>query len=131
MATGGTINQDLSAGTQGKVFKHRQEAPGWYPTYFITIEEGSILNRLLGEERVKVNSFHHQSVKEIGSDFRISARSDDGVIEAIERKGNSFVLGVQWHPERMYQKDKRSLTLFQEFVKWASEGPIVEQNMLF
>ncbi len=122
VAAGGTITQDLKTEFQGKVYKHMQDAPDWYPTHYIRIEEKSILNRLLEEGKVKVNSVHHQAVEDVGSDFRITARSDDGVIEAIERKDNSFVLGVQWHPERMYQKDKRFLTLFQELVKWASGG---------
>jgi putative glutamine amidotransferase len=52
-----------------------------------------------------VNSYHHQSVAQVAPGFRLAARAQDGVIEAIERTDLPFYLGVQWHPERMPGSD--------------------------
>ena len=58
---------------------------------------------------VKVNSIHHQAVREPGSGLRATAWSDDGVIEAVE---GEEILGVQWHPERLFDTDARHLAPF-------------------
>ncbi len=62
---------------------------------------GSRLAAILGDDPVPVNSLHHQAVAEPGSGLRVCARSPDGVIEAIEADGPGFVVGVQWHPEKL------------------------------
>jgi putative glutamine amidotransferase len=62
---------------------------------------GSRLAALVGEAAVAVNSLHHQAVARPGAGMRACARAPDGVIEAIEAADGSFVLGVQWHPERL------------------------------
>jgi len=67
----------------------------------VTLEKGSILRALYKEERIFVNSFHHQAVKTAGDRFRATAFSPDGVIEAIESREFKSVMGVQWHPEWM------------------------------
>ena len=64
----------------------------------VSLAEGSLLHRLLKKETVTVNSFHHQAVSKAGAGFSVTAKSPDGVIEAME--GASTLL-VQWHPERM------------------------------
>ena len=65
------------------------------------LESGSRLARVLGVERVAVNSRHHQAVAEVGPGLRVCARARDGVVEAVEGSGESFELGVQWHPESL------------------------------
>jgi gamma-glutamyl-gamma-aminobutyrate hydrolase PuuD len=67
----------------------------------LRIEPGTRLAALLAGERGGVNSRHHQAVAEPGAELLVSARADDGVIEAVERADGPFCLGVQWHPERM------------------------------
>ena len=81
--------------------KHMQKAPRFLGTHTIEITKGSLLHSIFQQESEIVNSFHHQAVKEVGKDFLISAKSKDGLIEAIEHKSLPFVLGVQWHPETM------------------------------
>lgn len=71
------------------------------------------LAEILGGRNVTVNSFHHQAVDRLGEGFRVAAMSDDGYIEAIEYEGDSFAVGVQWHPERM--EDAGTLAFFREF----------------
>lgn len=112
VVAGGTLIQDLGEG----YFKHLQDAPGWYPTHNVEIEENSLLNRVFNEKIIKVNSIHHQAIGKVGKGFRVTARARDGVIEAIEGDGAVFSLGVQWHPERMWEKNRKFLGIFREFI---------------
>ena len=65
----------------------------------------------------RVNSFHHQAIKDLSKDFKIVAVAPDGVIEAIEYKHkDTFILGVQFHPEMMYDKSTFARTIFKQFL---------------
>jgi putative glutamine amidotransferase len=59
------------------------------------------LQQLLGEQRdAKINSIHHQGIKDLATEFAVEARCpEDGVIEAIRHTGSAYVAAVQWHPE--------------------------------
>ncbi|HEY3250556.1 MAG TPA: gamma-glutamyl-gamma-aminobutyrate hydrolase family protein [Ignavibacteria bacterium] len=72
----------------------------------VNIKEGTLLKEVIGKSSGKVNSSHHQGIDRIGEGLIISARSTDGIIEGIEweDKGKTFLLGIQWHPERMNDK---------------------------
>ncbi len=65
----------------------------------VTLEPDSKLARAMDVVRCEVISRHHQAVRSLGSAWRVSARDDERLIEAIERQGHPFALGVQWHPE--------------------------------
>ena len=65
----------------------------------------------------EVNTFHHQSVKKLGRDLRITASSSDGVVEAIEGTTDWYVLGVQFHPEKDLDRDPRTRLLFGRFLE--------------
>lgn len=118
---GGTLIQDVSSQVDGAL-KHSQSAPGWYPTHDLRVAAGSRLHAIFGTERIAVNSFHHQAVEEPAPGFRAVAWSDDGVVEAIEREGEGFCLGVQCHPELMATRDERCAALFTEFVRACAQG---------
>ena len=114
VAFGGTLYQDIEKQFETS-FKHVQSAPGYNPSHYITVEKGSFLAGIL-PERAKVNSFHHQCVKEAGKSFKITARADDGVPECIEKQEGTFMVGVQWHPEMMAAFDNTEmLGLFRGF----------------
>jgi putative glutamine amidotransferase len=81
----------------------------------IEIVEGSILYKLAGEKIVGVNSSHHQAVKNLGKGLVMSAKTSDGVIEAIENSDFPFMVGVQWHPE--YEVCELDKNLFKEFIE--------------
>jgi putative glutamine amidotransferase len=118
IAMGGTIYQDINSQIKGRdLVKHSQNAPKWYPTHEITIEENTHVLQAFGDNHGRVNSFHHQSVKDVAPGFVVTSRSKDGVIESIEHPTAKFAVGVQWHPELMWQKDAKHLNLFREFVK--------------
>ena len=105
VAFGGTLIGDLAhAG-----FDHHDAIDRQYePVHPITAAEGSIASKILGDLG-DVNSAHHQAVEKPGDGFRATAWSPDGVIEAIEGPG---ALGLQWHPERLWDHDERHLAPF-------------------
>jgi putative glutamine amidotransferase len=112
---GGTLYQDLAA-QKRKVLQHSQRAPRWHASHEITVFADTKLRKILGEEKVRVNSYHHQAVKDAAPGFIVSATALDGVIEAVESPKNRFVLGVQWHPENMWVRNPLFFSLFQTFV---------------
>ena len=113
IALGGEVDQDIS--DKGTV-KHSQNADRSEPTHSVTIEPDSILAQLFNDERIAVNSFHHQAVRASGDKFRVVAKAADGIIEAIESTEFKSILGVQWHPECL----ETGLPLFQWLVGEAS-----------
>lgn len=121
VVAGGTLLQDVSSEVEGAL-KHSQSAPGWYPTHDITLAQDSHLRAILACERIGVNSFHHQAVDEPALGFRPVAWTDDGVIEAIEREGERFCVGLQCHPELMAARDQRIAALFRVFVQACTQG---------
>lgn len=75
----------------------------------VTVFKGSLLNEIIEESRGNISSSHHQAIDRLGEGLLISAKADDGIIEAIEwadKNSKPLMLGIQWHPERM--KDKKS-----------------------
>ena len=79
-----------------------------------------ILRAWAGRARVRVNSYHHQAVKKIGRTLKVAARAKDGIVEALEGRGSPFVLGVQFHPERMFRRDSFSRKIFKKFIGGAA-----------
>jgi putative glutamine amidotransferase len=105
VAAGGSLHQHLpSAGFD----HHWEESRQYEPVHEVIADAGSRASVALGGN-VKVNSIHHQAVREPGNGLRATAWSDDGVIEAIE---GDDVLGLQWHPERLLDSDARHLAPF-------------------
>lgn len=118
VAFGGTLYQDIPSQVQDRqVLKHDQAAPSWYPVHDITIEEGSRVRTWFSANSAGVNSFHHQAVKAVAPGFAATARTEDGIIEAIESSSHSFVVGVQWHPELMWEHNPALLAMFIDFVE--------------
>lgn len=109
-ALGGTIYQDLGVQYHdAPLIKHSQDLVREQASHTVSIDKESMLGGIFkhsglaennnGGWTLSVNSFHHQAVRSTGSLFRVSARSSDGVIEAMESTGHKSILGVQWHPE--------------------------------
>lgn len=104
IAAGGSIYQDLRY-KKGKFLEHMQKAPRDHPFHNISVIEETTLYKVLGGRKIiRVNSFHHQAIKKLGTGFRVSALSLDGVIEGIESTEHPFAVGVQWHPEALARK---------------------------
>ena len=93
---------------------HRQPRVDY--VHNVNILEGTMLKDIVKEEEIKVNSKHRFHVKGVNN-FRISAYSEDGLIEGIELPGKKFVIGVQWHPEKMINYDPAAHRLFARFIE--------------
>lgn len=98
---GGTMYQDLHEERTGTTYMHQQGQPWDLPTHDVEVKGGTVLAGIVGAGNHRVNTMHHQAVKEIAPGFEVSALSTDGVVEGIERTDRSFFIGVQWHPEEM------------------------------
>ena len=116
MALGGKVQQDISDVAQ---IRHSQDADRSEPTHSVTIEPDSTLFYIYNKEKLFVNSFHHQAVCDPGERFRVTARSADGIIEAIESREYKSIIGVQWHPECMSAED--GAPIFTWFVQQAAD----------
>ncbi|MDI6601663.1 MAG: gamma-glutamyl-gamma-aminobutyrate hydrolase family protein [Thermoanaerobacteraceae bacterium] len=116
VSLGGSLYQDISL--KPGALNHRQDddTPKWYPYHDITMDKESIIYDIFGQRVIGVNSFHHQAVKEIGNGLKITAVAKDDIPEVIEGTNHSFILGVQFHPERMFQNDRRFLSIFEALV---------------
>lgn len=114
VAYGGTLYQHLPSIKEFYI-QHNQKSRYDVGIHTVVMENGTKLQEILGNN-VVVNSFHHQAIKDLAAGFVISAKSKDGVIEAIERIGDVSILGVQWHPEKMFLKNKQMEKMFCEFI---------------
>lgn len=112
---GGTLYQDIPSQVKGYI-KHRQTAPDKYGTHTITVEPGSKVAAITGKQQLTVNSFHHQSVKDVAPGFKVTALAPDGVIEAIESYPAKPILCVQWHPEEMTMGGDTTMLKFFRFI---------------
>jgi microsomal dipeptidase-like Zn-dependent dipeptidase/gamma-glutamyl-gamma-aminobutyrate hydrolase PuuD len=97
VALGGTVRQDI--GNTPNLLKHSQDAERSEPTHTVSLQPDSMLFSLYKEERMAVNSFHHQAVGQPGPHLRVVATAPDGVVEAVESCEEKPIMGVQWHPE--------------------------------
>ena len=99
-ALDGTLHQDIKeAMPDAHLLKHSQDLPREYASHEVRLEPDSLISRIMQTETLAVNSFHHQAVGEAGPHLCVSAKSSDGVIEAVESSEHKSILGVQWHPE--------------------------------
>jgi putative glutamine amidotransferase len=95
---GGRLHYDLPTDRPDAAEHRLDEATG---RHGLRLEPGTRLGDLLGGAPGPVNSLHHQAVAEPGPALRVAARSEDGLIEAVEGAGSAFCIGVQWHPEKL------------------------------
>jgi putative glutamine amidotransferase len=110
VALGGTLLQDLPAELPRGRSRVIHRGPRRTDSrHRVTLEKGTALARLIGRNALLVNSHHHQAVRAMPPGVRVSARSADGVIEAIEHPDKKFVLGIQWHPERWPRESSEAI----------------------
>jgi putative glutamine amidotransferase len=122
----GTLIQDIPSDL-GTSITHDWDSDKGEPEAFhaARIEPGSRLAQIAGATEAVVNSSHHQSIREPGRNLRVVSRAPDGVIEAVEWTGDSnWVMGVQWHPERMAETDPLAQELFRGLVGVAASRKV-------
>jgi putative glutamine amidotransferase len=119
VALGGTLYQDLPSQMDHMVLLgHRQQTPKWQPTHEVEVDGGSKVAEIMGTDELKVNSYHHQAIKDLASGLTAVARSPDEVIEAVEWNDLSkrWLVGVQWHVEAMRDAGPEHRRLFEAHV---------------
>lgn len=118
VATGGKLYQDLASQKPEGINHSVPKAIRHHSFHPVQIESGSIFNSIFLSEELKVNSFHHQAVKELGQGFKSTMTAPDGIIEGMEWEDQSrFVIAVQWHPEMMEGRVDTVRPIFTAFVE--------------
>ncbi|MBX0328950.1 gamma-glutamyl-gamma-aminobutyrate hydrolase family protein [Oscillochloris sp. ZM17-4] len=120
VALGGTLYQDIPSQVSDSL-RHTlsYEREDWtYMAHDISIDPNSRFAQLMGVQAMTINSLHHQSLKELAPGLQAVAWAPDGIVEAVEGQGDSFVVGVQCHPEALQASaDPRWQALFLAFVE--------------
>ena len=98
VATGGDLIQDIRTSIKTSI-EHEQINPRNQVSHEVNIKNNSRLFQIIKEDKIQVNSAHHQSVKKLGENFTASAFASDKIIEAIEHTKHPWCLGIRWHPE--------------------------------
>jgi putative glutamine amidotransferase len=113
-------HQELNVALGGSLHQHVYDLPGVKKhsegaTHPVAMTGESRTRDILGVPRPTVNSWHHQAIQKVGRGLVVTAESPDGLIEGVELPDHRFMIGVQWHPERM-QNDRRQQSLFRALV---------------
>jgi putative glutamine amidotransferase len=115
VALGGTLHGDIYA-----VYSSAKRMRTVLPRKKVWIEEASALGQILGCNPCRVNTLHHQSIDKLGEGLSVVGSDEAGVVQAIERPGPRFLIGVQWHPELLIHS-RSQLRLFNTLVARARE----------
>lgn len=113
---GGTLYQDIETEYETDL-PHRQTAPVTAPWHNIKILPNTYLFARIGKETMMGNSFHHQAIKTLAKNLTITAKAQDGIIEAYAHDTYPYLRAYQWHPERLLHFDADNLSLFTEFIE--------------
>ena len=112
---GGTLYQDIPSQYQTDV-RHRMAEPHHRTEHDCLIPEGSPLYSLLEQEKIPVNSHHHQAVKDIAPGLKSMGRCSDSIVEAVYKPDEKFLWAVQWHPEKIWDLEETSAKVFEAFL---------------
>lgn len=126
VALGGTLIVDIPTQVPAAL-QHKQMDRKSDPVHEISIKPGSLFARLTGTEKISVNSTHHQAIGRIAEALHVTATSSDGIVEVAELKDESrlpFFLSVQFHPERLLDRYKAFLKIFESFVTAADRSRV-------
>ncbi len=116
---GGTLIQHIPQ--QAPWLNHNQDMEPRWPFHSVMALAGSKIADVFGE-KFQVNSFHHQAVDRPAPSLKVTATAPDGVVEALEHQDHPFVVGVQWHPEGMWNHSPETLKFFCRFVEACERG---------
>lgn len=118
VACGGSLIPDVESANLNPPNLHK--GPKGSPLFLdeeVQLAEGSIVRELYGSERLVVRNGHHQAVDRVGEGLRATAIAHDGVVEGTERIDNTWIIGVQWHPEEAQASPKDREILFAAFLE--------------
>jgi putative glutamine amidotransferase len=119
VALGGSLYQDLAAEFPNGLKHDYFPTAGYSRDYLahpVNVVPSSRLGGILQQGVARVNSMHHQGIKQLAKGLVVSATAPDGLIEAVESANGHFMIGVQWHPESLVEQDAGMRRLFSTFV---------------
>jgi putative glutamine amidotransferase len=123
VAYGGSLYQDLLEQREKPTNNHSRGGLFYRRFHDVTIEKATRLYEIIGDDKIRVSTAHHQAVKDLGRDLQVNAHApEDRVIEGVEVPGQRFVLAVQWHPEIMPEDDQNTQRLAEAFITAARRG---------
>jgi putative glutamine amidotransferase len=115
VALGGTLIQDIPSQTPDSM-QHFQTVPRGRNFHSVTIDRDSHLYEVLNQEKIRVNSLHHQAIHRLSLELKVVSQAADGIIEAVEHRNAKNVFAVQWHPESLFATDEMMKVLFKSFI---------------
>jgi putative glutamine amidotransferase len=127
VAFGGTLYQDIKKERPGSR-EHSQKNRQDKTCHQVSVTAGSALQKAVDgriskkPSRLRVNSTHHQAIRDVAGPLQSNCTAADGIVEGIESKAYRFLLGVQWHPELLYKRFNHQAKLFHSFVAAASKS---------
>ena len=119
VALGGTLYQDIDSDHfSTKLLQHMQQSGRAVATHSVQVIADNLLATIVEQEKIAVNSFHHQAVNVLAEKLKVAAKSNDGIIEAVVHEEMPFCLAVQWHPEELaIAGDESAQKLFSAFIE--------------
>jgi putative glutamine amidotransferase len=123
VALGGTLYRDIQAeypGYNGIDHALWDKFPRDHIAHTVSVEPTTHLAAVIGVSRPPVNSLHHQALRDIAPGLAVSAHAEDGLTEGIEIPRARFFIGVQWHPEELYDTSEPMRRLFVAFIDASS-----------
>ena len=117
---GGTLYQDLPTEHPSET-KHSMTKPYNRGVHTVDILKDTPLFEIIGVDKLSVNSYHHQAIKDLAPNVVANAISEDGLVEAITLPDKKFVMAVQWHPEFLWEDSKENDAIIRVFVEAIDE----------
>ena len=126
VALGGGLVPDIPTELP-KATNHHRKPEAHKLLHTIELARGSLIRKIYGKAKMRINSAHHQAVGELAPMLRATAWTQDGIVEGVELtkaelKGAPFLLGVQFHPERLYERHPEHLKVFKTFIRACRRG---------
>jgi putative glutamine amidotransferase len=130
VALGGTLIQDVPDQYPTDILHRQQDASirKEDPGHTVSATPGSLLAETYGTTTIAVNSFHHQAIKDLAPGLEVNGVAPDEIVESVSRPGNSWILGVQWHPEMMFRVHPEHLSPFKALVDAAARYADHDRN---
>ncbi len=117
---GGSLYQDITTQCQRlNAIQHKSPRGVSDIMHTVSVEKGSLLEKVAGYDTLDVTSTHHQAIKRVADGLKVVATAPDGIIEALEGTGDDYILTVQFHPELRYDKEDHALNLFKGLINAA------------
>jgi putative glutamine amidotransferase len=113
---GGKLHKNVHTAYNTQV-NHLNEKPPTETAHIVHIDKDSRLHKIINNEILAVNSAHTEAVAEVPNIIKVTAKSPEGIIEAVEMPDKKFILGIQWHPEFFTDDDSPHFQIFKSFVE--------------